>query len=157
MFTSNPLDDLRNDVHSLTAAAGYPISESAFVVIDRAIEPGSGTTHKAEPLPSGKRAVYIFLHGDKFLKIGKVGPKSAPRFLSHHYHVTAKSSLARSILDDPEFADLNLNDANIKNWITSNVRRIDIIFESTVRPGTTSLIEAGLQYKYQPNYEGALR
>jgi len=57
------------------------------------------SAHRAT-LPKGKMACYVFLTDERCLKVGKVGPKSGPRFSYQHYDPTSSmSNLAKSILN----------------------------------------------------------
>ncbi len=52
-------------------------------------------------LPTGKCAVYGFLFRGRCLKVGKVGPRSAARFCSHHYLPgSSQSNLSKTILSN---------------------------------------------------------
>lgn len=58
-----------------------------------------GEHEKINTLKKGQMAVYMFEMGQEYLKIGKVGPKSHPRYKSQHYNPrSAKSTLAASLL-----------------------------------------------------------
>lgn len=99
--------------------------------------------------------VYCFRYNGTFLKIGKAGLKSSPRFLSQHYNPnSAKSTLARSILDDQEMVNIGVTSENIKDWIKQNCQRIDILIDGKTGIFTLELIEAILHYRYRPKYEG---
>lgn len=53
-------------------------------------------------LPAGKMAVYGFWGNGCWLKIGKAGPNSNPRYTLQHYNAgSAQSTLAASLKDDP--------------------------------------------------------
>lgn len=126
-----------------------PLDTSKYVIIDRKVP------HCTKPLPKGKMGIYCFYYNGKFLKIGKVGPKSNARFLSQHYNPnSSKSNLASSILNDSKINYLNLNEKNISDWIKNNCQRIDILLDESLGIFSLELIEAILHYKYQPVYEG---
>lgn len=111
--------------------------------------------HEPKSLPHGKMAVYIFQRGDRYLKIGKVGPKSNARFRSQHYNPNrAKSNLAKSLLNDPEMNTFNLNEKNIEKWIKENTQRIDILIEKNAGIFVLNFLEAFLHCKFRPEYEG---
>ena len=71
--------------------------------------------HDSIRLPSGKCAVYVFAFTEdykipqlagKVLKVGKAGPKSAPRFQSQHYlDNSTGSTVAKSLNSNPIFWD----------------------------------------------------
>ena len=53
-------------------------------------------------IPDGMMAVYVFYHGNRCLKVGKIGPKSAARYTHHHYNPSSSgSNLAHSIVLHP--------------------------------------------------------
>lgn len=114
-----------------------------------------GQPHMPMQLPKNKRAVYIFIYKNQFLKIGKVGVNSNARFQSQHYIPnSAVSTLVKSILSDEDMKRNKLNEYNISSWIKNNCRRIDILIDSTSSIFKMDLVEAILHYKYEPKYEG---
>lgn len=104
-------------------------------------------------------AVYIYywpLKSD-YLKIGMVSENSYNRFYKRHYEIVEKgSSLAKSIIKNRSsavFADYNLDESKIEEWIESNLQRIDIIFETKVR-FAANLVESYLHVVLNPRFEG---
>ena len=128
---------------------GRPIEKEKYKIIDL------GCPHQPLSLPNQMMGVYAFWYADKFLKIGKAGPRSNARFLSQHYNPrSARSTLAASILTDIEMQNKGITKDNIADWIKNNCRRIDIVFDVDVGIFAIELIEAALHYKYEPIYEG---
>lgn len=112
-----------------------------------------GKPHEPEGLPKGKMAIYMFFYKSEALKIGKVGIKSQARFKSDHYNPNSSgSNLAKSIINDDNFADVSKD--NVKLWIKSNIYRIDIILDPELKIWTLNLFESILHYRYKPRYEG---
>lgn len=136
-------------IQEVSLAIGKPISRDAYEIIDRGL-PHIPPTR----LPAGKMAIYMFLLGDAFLKIGKANQRSNSRFCSQHYGFNAQSTLAKSLLSDNGLGDLNIAPSNIKDWIKNNCRRIDIIINADLGVLTLELIEGVMHYKYVPKYEG---
>lgn len=99
-------------------------------------------------------AVYMFLFNSDFLKIGKANHRSNARFCSHHYSLSAPSTLAKSLLADYEMISFNITPSNVKDWIKTNCRRIDIIIDADLGVFALDLIEGIMHYKYEPRYEG---
>ncbi|WP_092639280.1 hypothetical protein [Acetanaerobacterium elongatum] len=142
----NEIDTLIQEVSS---AIGKPISREKYEIVDR------GLPHiPPSRLPAEKMAVYMFLLGDEFLKIGKANNRSNARFCSQHYGLNAPSTLAKSLLEDSEMSNSKIVPSNIKDWIKTNCRRIDIIIDADLGVFTLELIEAIMHYKYEPRYEG---
>lgn len=137
-------------IQNVTGALGNPLDRQYYTIIDR------GVPHTPRQKPENKMGVYCFCYNGNYLKIGKAGLKSNARFLSQHYSSnSAKSSFARSILNDQEMIDsVGVTSGNIKEWIKQNCRRIDIIIDGEVGIFTLELIEAVLHYRYKPRYEG---
>ena len=138
-------------IKSVTAAAGRKV-DSGYEIIDR------GIPHIPHTLKRGTMAVYTFLYGDEFLKIGKAGSKSNPRFCNQHYHAAGEktgSTLAKSILRDERMRELGITADNVGDWIKQNTRRIDIILDASLGTFTLELVEAALHYRYEPRYEGS--
>ena len=48
-------------------------------------------------LPAHKMAVYVFMSGGECLKVGKVGPKSGPRYVSQHITQPARAQQLSSV------------------------------------------------------------
>lgn len=127
------------------------------VPIDSITPERLASPHKPpKPLPAGKMAVYVFIWGDYCLKVGKVGPKSNARYTSQHYNPkSSKSNLAKSILRNKvEFGKLDLNEQTVGEWIKSNVDRWNFILDESLGVPVLSLMEAFLQCKLRPKFEG---
>lgn len=107
-------------------------------------------------LPQGRMAAYVFLWGDVCLKVGKVGPKSQARYTSHHYSPgSSRSNLAKSILGDSEIRrPAGLDCDSVGSWIRANTDRLDFLLPKSAGPHALSLLEAFLQCRLRPRYEG---
>lgn len=107
-------------------------------------------------LPPGMMAVYVFSRKDEVLKVGKVGPNSHARYTSQHYNPgSAMSTLAGSLLSDREPLGLmHLDETNISGWIKKNVERVNFLVSELLGPHILSLLEAFLQCRLKPRYEG---
>jgi len=80
-----------------------------------------GAPHKASQLPPGMAAVYCFWGLGQWLKIGKVGPNSGARYTSQHYTGSARSTLAGSLLSDPEVLEVpGFTPDRVGDWIKAN-------------------------------------
>jgi|GEM_PF-1846489 len=118
-----------------------------------------GCPHDPNKLPDGKMAIYIFKKGKTYLKIGKVGPNSNPRFYSQHYNKKgAKSNLANSLLNDEEMKRYKLDETKIESWIKGNTHRIDILLDMKIgykkEIFVLNYLESFLHCKFNPKYEG---
>ena len=107
-------------------------------------------------LPTGKTAVYVFSERDRVLKVGRVGPRSQARYTSQHYNPrSAPSTLARSLLKDGEVVQrCGLHDDNVSAWIRENTDRVNLILDADVGVRPLKLLEAFVQCRLQPVYEG---
>jgi len=116
-------------------------------------------------LPPGLQAVYAFLLDERCLKVGKAGPKTQARFTSQHYGFNARSTLAKSILTNPQqLADLlpperrgevaSLNEAKVGAWIERNTARLHIFLSTSAGPLALGLLEAFVQCRLNPVFEG---
>lgn len=112
-----------------------------------------GCPHQPEFPPKGYSTVYLFKYKDEYLKIGKAGVNSGARVLSQHYFCKNKSTLAKSILNDERMNYLKLNADTVGDWIKENCRRINIYIKDD-DVFIYNYVEAMLQLKYQPRYEG---
>ena len=107
----NYADEIGNLIQGVSLAIGKPIPKEKYEILDR------GLPHlQPTRLPSGKMAVYMFLFNNKFLKIGKANHRSNARFCSHHYSLSAPSTLAKSLLADDEMISSNITTSNVKDW-----------------------------------------
>jgi hypothetical protein len=137
-------------IESITNAIEKPIARQDYEIVDR------GIPHKPpSQMPVGKMAIYAFIYNGRFLKIGKANQKSKARFTYQHYNPkSAPSTLAKSIINDVEFADIELDESNIGAWIKQNCRRIDILVDDSLGVFALGFIESILHYRYEPKYEG---
>ena len=117
-------------------------------------------------LPTGKKAVYIFMADDRCLKVGQVGPNSNARFTSQHYNPwSSGSNLAKSILKSK---DLNkeelpqklcdaidqIYEGNVGDWIKNNTSRINIFINGNKDKKVLNLLEIFIQCRLDPFFEG---
>lgn len=106
-------------------------------------------------LPTGKLAVYVFMFGDRCFKVGKAGPNSAARFCYQHYGTKAPSTLAKSLLkSQSSIGDNGPVEANVKEWICENTTRVNFLIPSKYGVFALSLLEAFVQCRLQPEFEG---
>lgn len=114
-----------------------------------------GCPHAPKGLPPGKMAIYAFQKDGQYLKIGKAGPNSDARFRSQHYNPkSAKSNLAKSLLDDPDMAINKLDEIKIAAWIKNNIRRVDILIDADTNIFVLNFLEVFLHCRFKPKYEG---
>lgn len=112
--------------------------------------------HVATDLPNGCRAIYAFWGDGEWLKIGKAGPNSNPRFKYQHYKPgSSQSNLANSLT---HYASKNLlvgfESSSCGDWIRQNVSRYNIFVPSETEERLISLLEAFLHYRLKPRFEG---
>src|SRR5699024_9368947 len=143
--------ELINEIDSLiqdeSKTIGKPIVVEGYEIIDR------GLPHKSKSLPIGMMGVYSFWYNDRFLEIGKAGSKRGPRFLSQHYNPkSAQSTLAASILRDPDMLQFGITEENVGVGIKENCRWIDNLVNVELGIIKWGLIDAVLHYKYEPKY-----
>ena len=135
------------------ALAGVLIHRSEIVM--NYMEAGTHTPPSS--LPTGMFAVYVFMYGDRCLKVGKAGPKSAARFCSHHYGANrAPSTLAASLLKCPGAIDEScLDEVDVEAKILQKTSRVNFLLPSTYGPFALSLFEAFVQCRLNPVFEGS--
>ncbi len=116
-------------------------------------------------LPENSQAVYAFLLDGHCLKVGKAGPKTQARFTSQHYGMNAPSTLAKSILNHrkPVAALLPrerrhevdaLDQESIGVWMERNTTRLHVFLPTRVGGLALSLLEAFIQCRLKPLFEG---
>ena len=156
------LPELLHSVQLVLRAAGYDIADA-----DIQYEWTPAPHHPPSSLPTGMQAVYCFILGDQCLKVGKAGPNSAARYVSHHYGASAPSTLAKSIASARDAAmqvlRRNQRDAldttdirSVGAWIRNNTGRLNVLAPASAGPNALSLIEAFLQCRLKPLFEGAV-
>jgi len=115
-----------------------------------------GVPHEPVNLPKGKMGVYTFFLNEQCLKIGKTNSKT--RFKNHHYNPTSTdSNLAKSLLKEHTGIHIpceSLNKENIGAWIKKNTKRIDVLLDESLGVFVLNFLEAYLQLRYKPKYEG---
>lgn len=105
-------------------------------------------------LPRGKYGVYVFMFGDRCLKVGKAGLKSSARFCGQHYGTNAPSTLAKSLLKRPPSGVTGLDVTNVGAWICDNTTRINFLIPAKNGIFARSLLEAFVQCRLLPEFEG---
>ena len=106
-------------------------------------------------LKNGYMAVYTFVSDDGWLKVGQVSKNSNQRYKYDHYKTDKGSTLARSLINDPE--NCSLNESNVGDWIKNNCDRYDVWIDSSRFSNpkiVLNFVEGLLQYNLNPRYEG---
>jgi len=149
---SNLKDEIYQMIESVSETLGRKLTRNKEIeIVDR------GCPHtQPSGLKNGYAAVYSFIDKDsgQFLKIGKANEKSQARYVSQHYGFSARSTLATSICEGKQMLARGVEKKDIKKWILENTQRIDILINCDNNKWATTLIEAIMQYKYMPRYEG---
>ena len=108
--------------------------------------------HERPTLPEGKMAVYVFSTETCVLKVGKLTQGSGNRYRNQHYTSKgAPSTLAESLLTDK---NRNLSEKDISDWIQKNTDRVNFLIDADIDQFVLGLLEAFLQCRLQPIYEG---
>lgn len=114
-------------------------------------------------LKDGYMAVYTFVLGNEWLKVGQVSKSSKPRYKYDHYKTykgirNDASTLAKSLIDDPNMVNKYfLDESNIGDWIKNNCDRYDVWIDSSRFSNpkiVLNFVEGLLQYNLNPRYEG---
>ena len=125
----------------------------------------NGDTHVPSTLNDKEQGVYVFISNNGCFKVGKAGSKSKARWNSHHYNPnSSNSNLSKSILSE-KFKTIelfpndiikieSLNDNNIGGWIKNNLSRIEFKIDESEGKLALNFLEAFIQFKYKPIYEG---
>lgn len=142
---------LVEDFHHVASIARVALPEGSLLV-----EPQLAPHRPPAALPKGKSAVYVFFWGDQCLKVGKVGPKSQARYTSQHYSpASSNSNLAKSILSARDELGLtDVTEASVSDWIKANTDRYNFLLDVSLRIDVLTLLEAFLQCRLQPRFEG---
>jgi hypothetical protein len=122
---------------------------------DIKVEELNAPHQKPASLPAGMVAVYIFIYGEQCLKVGKAGAKSAARYCSQHYGLHAPSTLAKSLIKHQSRLGLSgIDELNVGRWICQNTTRVNLLFQAIHGPAVLSLLEAFVQCRLNPAFEG---
>jgi hypothetical protein len=151
MLTEEKIKELIQDFLDIAKKSGVALTNSD---IESCIW---GCPHsQPKKLPIGKMAVYVFDFENGCLKVGKVGPNSQARYTSHHYNpASSGSNLSRSLVNDPYLSASNaLNVENIGLWVKENTYRVDFLIDAKLGMPVLNLLEAFLQCRLRPRYEG---
>lgn len=109
-------------------------------------------------LEDGYMAVYTFALGDKWLKVGQVSKNSNQRYKYDHYKTDKGSTLARSLINDPDMVSKHsLDKSTIGDWIKKHCDRYDVWIDSSRFSNpkiVLNFVEGLLQYNLNPRYEG---
>jgi hypothetical protein len=144
-------DKLISDFIRVSELAGLEIKEQ-YIQIESLPAPHIPPS----TLPSGRMAVYVFHWGNRCLKVGKVGPKSQARYISQHYSPrSSNSNLAKSILKDKSVTGINeIDEHTVGNWVKQNTDRVNFLIPESFGIPLLSLLEAFLQCRLRPCFEG---
>src|SRR5436305_2927882 len=106
----------------VASLAGVAIPREA-IKVERLAAP-----HDPGPLPWGWMAVYVFIQGERVLKVGKAGPQSNARYQSQHYRAaSSNSNLSKSLVQSGERVGIaRLTGDTAGTWIRRNTERINI-------------------------------
>jgi hypothetical protein len=139
------------DFFDVARIAGVDLPRGSITV-----EPFLAPHRPPTRLPLGKMAVYVFSRGPEVLKIGKVGSKSQARYTSQHYSPSsANSTLAASLLADRGRLALDAAAiADIGRWMRENLDRVNFLMDERAGVPVLTLLEAFLQCRLKPKYEG---
>jgi hypothetical protein len=126
-----------------------------------------GMPHKPVALPPRWQGIYSFRWQAKWLKIGKAGPNSQARWVSHHYGAErALSTLAFSLVkygiapqEDPELPGLRalvrrVDPYEIGDWIKKNTYRVDVLIGAETGSAGLSRLESIAHRRLSPVFEG---
>lgn len=144
------LHEIARDFAAAAALAGIPIPASEVEIVEL-----PAPHRRPASLPKSRLAVYVFVYGGRCLKVGKAGPRSAARYCTQHYGMSAPSTLAKSLLaGQTRLGVSGLNENNIGEWICQNTSRFNFLIPSHYGVFLLSLLEAFVQCRLSPEFEG---
>ena len=87
--------------------------------------------------------------------MGKVGGKSQAKYTSQHYTGSAGSTFAGSLLAGRDMAKrYGLAKQNVSAWIKENTDRVNFLLDAHAGRLPLALLEAFVQCRLKPVYEG---
>jgi hypothetical protein len=141
------------DINNLLQAAllaGFTIPPNEVLRLET-LKPGI-ETHTTHALPTGFSAIYIFSLGDEVLKVGHCGINCTPCFQSRHYGFSFPSTLAKSLINEPEWNELfDIDTVGI--WIKENTTRYNIYIPESYGNYFRYFAESFFILKYTPKFE----
>jgi len=161
LITAADLATLVQDLVEAARLAGVTLTPS-----DIELEFHNAPHARPKSLPFPKQAVYGFVVEGRCLKVGKAGPSSAARYTSHHYNPkTSGSNLAKALLNSADRlkgelpvevlqAIRGLTERDVGTWIERNAARFNLLVGPQYEEYELSLIEAFLQSRFRPIFEG---
>ena len=102
--------------------------------------------------------MYGFWFDSEWLKIGRAGTNSGPRYTSQHYTGSARSTLSGSLRQDEEMRKVaGVGEDDLRGWaawIERETSRANILLPAASDKMLVSLLEAYLHVRLRPKYEG---
>ena len=150
-------NDWKTDALSALEAfvAAARLAEAPLFDADMQIEFSQAPHERPTGMPKGKMAVYGFWGDGEWLKIGKAGPKSGPRFAYQHYKAnSANSTLAGSLIKDRNMIGIPGFDGDDPgDWVQKHTHRMNIFMSAEQPRELLSFLEAFLHLRLRPRYE----
>lgn len=139
------------------ASAQFHLSDDSGKPLFEIKHQPKGGNHSLS-LKNGYMAVYTFVSDDGWLKVGQVSKNSNQRYKYDHYKTDKGSTLARSLINDPDMVSKHsLDKSTIGDWIKKHCDRYDVWIDSTRFSNpkiVLNFVEGLLQYNLNPRYEG---
>lgn len=112
--------------------------------------------HKPPGELNGHGAVYAFYWPERgaFLKVGKAGAQSGPRYRYQHYGPNAGSTLFKDLKKECDILGIPCEERQLKSWMYAHLARADILLAPRYDPLVLALLEAFLHLRWRPRYEG---
>jgi len=160
MITTQQIDQLVSDFIQVAAVAGFPLRPDEVLV-----EFSPAPHARPRQLPTGMMAVYIFCTETHCLKGGKVGAKTKQRYTYQHYNAgSAPSTLAASLIGAGARQDGDVGywspargmpaTETVGEWIEANTTRVNVLIRAHQSPFLLNLLEAFVQCRLRPVFEG---
>lgn len=112
------------------------------------------------------KIVYAFILGNLCIKVGKAAPRTrASGRLRNHYNPRDQGALAFTILHNTERLKAacspvmrpevdRISETNVKSWMTEHITCVWFEMDRSADNFTVGFLEAFLQYKLRPLFEG---
>lgn len=113
--------------------------------------------HRAPGALRGRGAVCSFFWPERgeFLKVGKAGSGTEPRYRYQHYGDKAGSTLFKDLRANCRELGVPCEDEALRDWMHENLARADILLAPGYDELVLSLLEAFLHLRWRPRYEGS--
>jgi len=145
--------EIEQSLSLFTAVA--ELAHSPISMDEMTVEFCEAPHHQATRLSQGRVAIFGFWADGEWLKICKAGVATKDRYVYQQYTFGAGKTLAKSLIATHKVRPIAGFEPEVPGvWIDATTHRVNIILAARRGPAVLSLLEAFLQARLKPRYEG---